>query len=181
MSIFYDSYIRSYCLDRERDRVFFDIVGDLYDSPQVQGQQIYRQHSSINRLDHVRSVTYLSFTLAEKLGLDARAAARGAMLHDLVYYDWHDKARWHRPHGFKHPRFALKNAKALNTEITPKEENIILRHMWPLTVIPPKYAEGWVVTIADKYCATREMLRAEHPRFQRDFTVRKRKYENMRP
>ncbi len=177
MSFFYDCYIRSYCLDRERDREFFEIVGDLYDTDEVQGQQIYHQHSTVNRLDHVRSVTYLAYALAKKRKLDVRAATRAAMLHDLVYYDWHDKALWHRPHGFKHPRFAMKNAKALNPDITEKEEKIILRHMWPLTVVPPESREGWVVTVADKYCATREMLRAENARFQRDFELRKRMYE----
>ena len=31
-----------------------------------------------------------------------------------------------------------------------KVENIILRHMFPLNKIPPKYLEGWLVTFADK-------------------------------
>ena len=168
----YGEYVRSYCLDRARDREFFEIVGDLYDTKEVQGQAVYLQHSTVNRLDHVRSVTYLTYTICKRRGLDVRAATRAAMLHDLVYYDWHDKARWHRPHGFKHPRFAMYNAKNLNPGITPKEENIILRHMWPLTVVPPRYREGWVVTFADKYCASREMLRAEIGRFERDFQRR---------
>ena len=168
----YDEYVRSYCLDRERDGEFFEIVGDLYDTKEVQGQAVYLQHSTVNRLDHVRSVTYLTYKICKRRGLDVRAATRAAMLPDLVYYDWQDKAMWHRPHGFKRPRFAMYNARNLNPVITPKEENIILRYMWPLTVIPPKYAEGWVVTFADKYCASREMLRAENAGLERDFQNR---------
>ena len=168
----YDNYVRSYCLDRERDREFFALIEDLYDTEEVQGLQQYPQHSSINRLDHITSVTYPASCWATKAGLDVRATARGAILHDLFYYDWHDSAHWHRPHGYKHPRFALENAKVLNPEITPKEENIILRHMFPLTVIPPRYKEGWVVSLCDKYCATRELLIADRKGARRRFEAR---------
>lgn len=34
---------------------------------------------------------------------------------------------------------------------------MILRHMWPLTPIPPSSREGIVLSLADKYCASREM------------------------
>ena len=107
-----------------------------------------------------------------KAGLDVRATVRAAILHDLFYYDWHDPAMWHRPHGYKHPRFALENARVLNPDITPKEENIILRHMFPLTVVPPKYREGWVVTMCDKYCATKELLIADRKGARRRFEER---------
>ena len=177
MGALYDIYVKSYCLDREDDADFFELVADLYDSDEVQGQRQYHQHSTCNRLDHVRSVAYVSYRAAKKLGLDVRATARGAILHDLTYYDWHDPARWHRPHGFKHPGFALKNARDLNREITPKEENIIIRHMWPLTPIPPKYREAWIVSMADKYCASREMLIADSAHFYRSFTVKKKMLE----
>lgn len=176
MGKLYDLYVRSYCLDRERDKEFFDIIGDLYFTDEVQGLKIYPQHSHINRLDHITSVTYLSYAAAKKHGLDVNAAARGAVLHDLFYYDWHDKAMWHRPHGYKHPRFALENARRLNGFITEKEENIILRHMFPLTPIPPKYKEGFIVSAADKYCAARELLIADRKRFADDFNRRRKKF-----
>lgn len=170
----YENYVRSYCLDRERDREFFELIEDLYDSEEVQGLKKYPQHSTINRLDHITSVTYTAYCWAQKAGLDVRATVRGAILHDLFYYDWHDPARWHRPHGYKHPRFALENARVLNPDITPKEENIILRHMFPLTVIPPRYKEGWIVSLCDKYCATKELLIADHEFFRRRFEEKRR-------
>ena len=37
--------------------------------------------------------------------------------------------------------------------------DIIVKHMWPLTVTLPKYRESYIVTLADKYCATSEMLK----------------------
>ena len=40
-----------------------------------------------------------------------------------------------------------------------KEEiNIIKRHMWPLTLCPPRYLEGFIVTFVDKYLATYECI-----------------------
>lgn len=145
-------------LSEEFDREFFDTVGDLFNTDEIQGMKIYPQHSTVNRLDHITSVTYMSYVFARKHNLDWVAATRGAMLHDLFYYDWHDKDWSHRPHGYRHPGFAVKNAKTLNPAITKKEENIILRHMWPLTVVPPSSAEGFTVSLCDKYCATLEML-----------------------
>lgn len=174
MGRLFDDYVHSYCLDKEKDKDFFDTVGDLYFTDEVQGLRVYPQHSNINRLDHITSVTYMSYVITKRRGLDCKAAARGAVLHDLFYYDWHDKAMWHRPHGYKHPRFALTNARELNKNITPKEENIILRHMFPLTVIPPKSREGFIVSLADKYCATRELLIADHERFRQSFEKRKK-------
>ena len=35
---------------------------------------------------------------------------------------------------------------------------MILRHMWPVTIVPPKYKEGFVLTLADKWCATKEIV-----------------------
>ena len=38
------------------------------------------------------------------------------------------------------------------------EKDIILKHMWPLTFKLPTYSESYIVTTADKYCATREFF-----------------------
>lgn len=40
--------------------------------------------------------------------------------------------------------------------LTDREKNIILRHMWPLTVTPPKYREAYVIVMFDKYCSLME-------------------------
>ena len=169
MGKLFDVYTRSYCLDSTDSAEFFDCINDLYNSEQVQGLQKYVQHSTINRLDHIRSVTYVTFVYCKRFSLDFRTAARAAILHDLFYYDWHENDWSHRPHGYRHPGFALKNARELNPSISRKEENIILRHMWPLTVIPPASREGFIVTLADKYCAVRELLIADRKYFRDKF------------
>ena len=42
--------------------------------------------------------------------------------------------------------------------LSSKEENIILSHMWPLARRRPRSAEAAVVNLADKLCATAEVL-----------------------
>ncbi len=169
MGKLFDIYIKSHCLTNENAAEFFDCIGDLYYSDEVQSLKKFPQHSTIDRLDHITSVSYMSYVYAKKYNMDFRRVARAAILHDLYYYDWHDKARWHRPHGYKHPRFAVNNAKKLYPEISDFEENIILRHMWPLTVIPPATKAGYLVSFADKYCAARELLRADCKHFTKQF------------
>ena len=118
----FSEYVKSYNLNRENASGFFDAVSDLYFSPQVQSLKQYEQHFEIDRLQHVTSVSYLSYVIAERLGWDSRIIARGSLLHDLNYYDWRDgDGEWHRPHGYKHPIFSAYNAIELNKEITDIE------------------------------------------------------------
>ena len=153
----FDLFVRSYALSPEKEPEFFQLVGDLYATDEVQSMRVYPQHSVANRLDHIRAVTYISYVLSKKFSLDVKKCSRAALLHDLVYYDWHDPDMSHRPHGYRHPAFAAMNAKLLCPDLSKKEERIILRHMWPLTILPPSSREGFIVTFADKYCASTEM------------------------
>ncbi len=41
---------------------------------------------------------------------------------------------------------------------SPRVKNIIIRHMFPLTLVPPTCTEAWIVCIADKICAIEETL-----------------------
>lgn len=85
---------------------------------------------------------------------------RGALLHDYFLYDWHhhkhDRGLWNM-HGFSHPRTALKNA-GREYRLSPREQDIIKKHMWPLTIVPPLCREAWIVTAADKYCSFLETV-----------------------
>ena len=54
-----------------------------------------------------------------------------------------------------HPRVAVRNAEKITT-LTAKEKDIIIKHMWGATLIPPKYPEGFIVTAVDKISAVDE-------------------------
>ena len=60
-------------------------------------------------------------------------------------------------YGFKHPYFAFRNADR-DFKLNDIEKNVILRHMFPLTPIPPACREAWIVCMADKYCSARETM-----------------------
>lgn len=151
-------YERSLHLSPEADTEYFDIVGDLLAREEVSGLAKYVQHDTINRLQHITSVSYMSYRWCKQKNYNYKTAARAGILHDLFYYDWHDKSWSHRPHGYRHPGFAAENAKKLLGSTDKLTDNIIRRHMWPLTVIPPRYKEGFVVSLSDKYCAARELI-----------------------
>ena len=99
------------------------------------------QHGDVTVYAHVTSVARASLSFAEHLGragisVDRASLLRGALLHDYFLYDWHDPDPSHRLHGFRHPFFALARAEE-DFELTPRERNIIVRHMFPLVPVPP--------------------------------------------
>ena len=158
MSKLYDSYIDSYTMNKPAWNEFLEVAGDIYSSPQLQSLAEFEQHFKINRLQHIRSVAYLSFLVSRKLKLNYTETTRAAMMHDLFYYDWREDDKSHKLHGYRHPYFALSNAYRLEGELTAREKDIIQKHMWPLTPFLPRYKESYVVTAMDKYCATIEMV-----------------------
>ena len=119
----------------------------------------YRHHKYSTVFDHSMAVARLSIyyaNLLEKLHIkvDRKSLVRGALLHDYFLYDWHTSSKWH---GITHPKIAYMNA-IRDFNINNIEANIIKRHMFPLTPIPPTKRESVIVCIADKVCATRELL-----------------------
>ena len=133
---------------------YSDCVKDLMENELVQRLGECPHHMDISRLQHVINVSYYSFLLAEKFGLDTRACARAGLLHDLFFYDYRT-SEYGVKHTFVHPRQALDNARTI-TELSDKEEEIILNHMWPACIHSPRYMETYVVSMVDKYCATFE-------------------------
>ena len=125
------------------------------------------QHGDVSVYAHVTSVALQSCRIADALArhgieVDRPSLVRGALLHDYFLYDWHVPDPSHRLHGFTHPYAALRNAEH-DFRLTPRERNIIVRHMFPLTPIPPACREAWIVCLADKVCALRETLATRVP------------------
>lgn len=107
----------------------------------------FLHHGRVTCLEHTLSVAALTYSLAKRVQLDYISATRGALLHDFYLYDWHTDSPG--LHGFKHPSISLHNASQC-FDLNAIEKNAILRHMWPLTPIPPKYPESILVSLADK-------------------------------
>ena len=117
------------------------------------------QHGGVSCYDHSVRVACLSVELARRLrvSVDLESMIRGALLHDYFLYDWHEKSGAHRLHGFTHPGCALRNAER-DFFLTDVSRDVILRHRFPLTPLPPACPESALVTLADKLCAAEETL-----------------------
>ena len=139
---------------------YYEAVQDIYEHEEfLKLKEFFHHNSSI--YEHVQDVAYLSYRICKSLKLDYRSAARGALLHDFFLYDWrnHDVPDLPRKkfHGIEHPTIAVANAKK-HFSINEIEEDIIKKHMWPLTIIPPKYKESFIVSFADKYLSSKEFI-----------------------
>jgi uncharacterized protein len=137
------------------DAEFRDASTPVLALPDVARLSKYHHHRGKTRLDHVKEVAHLSFLLGRRLSLDGNAIIRGALLHDLFFYDWLREGP--RFHGFRHHTIALNNARRI-TRLSQKEEDIIKKHMWPLTLVLPRYPESLIVSLVDTYCSTRDYL-----------------------
>jgi len=137
---------------------FKTCIEDLLAHPDVRLMHSFRQHGGISCLEHCLRVSYSSFHICRRLGLDRRSAARGALLHDFFLYDWHTTKTPQGLHAFEHPSVALGNARR-RFDLSEREKDIIVKHMWPLTLRPPRFAESLAVALADKYCTFSETLR----------------------
>ncbi|MEG2097220.1 MAG: phosphohydrolase [Pseudoflavonifractor sp.] len=136
---------------------FLACIGDLLGTAEVQSMKGIHHHPGVSCYEHSVFVAYAAFRLARRWHLDYVSAARGGLLHDLYLYDPKDKTAHVGNQCFAHPKAALANA-ALLTTLTPKEQNMILAHMWPLAPKMPHYREAYVVNLADKLCATAEVF-----------------------
>ena len=144
---------------KENDE-FNSIIQDLVNDETVCKMKNFRQHYYPSCFDHCYSVAYYNYIICNKLGLDYVSCSRAGMLHDLFLYDWREKKDDRKGlHAFTHPRTALNNARKI-TYLNEKEQDIILKHMWPITIIFPKYLESYVITLTDKYCALKEFYYA---------------------
>lgn len=142
----------------ERDNGYLGCVEDILAHPVFQSMDQYIQHGNTTCKAHCIQVSYMSYRICRARGWDYRAAARAGLLHDLFLYDWHTHARETGEyfHGFTHPRTAMNNAMR-HFQLSDREQNLILRHMWPLTPVPPRYKEGFAVLYADKFCGLSEV------------------------
>lgn len=139
------------------DFEFQEIIDDLIKNETVQQMKNYKQHFSTNCFDHCLMASYYCYKICKKLKLDYKSASRGAMLHDLFLYDWREKNNRNGFHAFTHGKTAYKNASVC-FELNKIEKDMIIKHMWPVTIALPRYLESYILTFVDKYCAVKESI-----------------------
>lgn len=118
----------------------------------------HNHHKNVSVAAHSIFVACRAYDYAKSSGIkvNLRELIVGALLHDYYFYDWHDKNKGFRFHGFKHPSFALKNAET-DCELNKREKNIIDSHMFPLTFWKiPQSKEAWLICYFDKTTSAME-------------------------
>ena len=142
------------------EKAYREALDEMLRNPELQKMKQYYQHGG-NTYAHSVQVAEAALKLARILPFHVKEKdlARGAMLHDFYLYGTNDMTFTAYQHGTRHPRISYENASR-HFDLTDTEKDIILSHMWPLTFTrPPRCRESVVVTLADKYCATREYRR----------------------
>lgn len=139
-----------------QDTEFLGIIEELITNETVQEMKKYRQHYETSCYEHCLLASYYCYLICKKYNLDYVSATRAAMLHDLFLYNWRQRQPDRKGlHAFTHAKLACNNACKL-FDLNEKEKDIIIKHMWPITISFPSFPEGFILTFVDKYCAMAE-------------------------
>ena len=144
-----------------KNQEFYRLIKDIVTTKEFRDMRHYQHHIKGSVYDHSIKVAYLCYCHYKKYGLDMdlRRFVRAALLHDFYLYDWRESKKEHMNHSYIHPKIALENAKKEFGELNEIEEDIILSHMWPVTLFKfPKYKESYLVCFSDKICAMKEFF-----------------------
>lgn len=133
---------------------YLEVVKIVLDHPEFQKRKTYAHHGEESVYTHSIKVSFLAYRIAKHLPIDETEVALAALLHDFYDKPWQEnkeKKSFFRMHGFVHAHEAYVNAHLYFDELlNNKMDDMILRHMFPLNIRPPRYLGSWVVTISDK-------------------------------
>ncbi len=155
---------------------WYEIVKDILTNEEFQKRKLFHHHYECSVWDHSVNVSFNAFTIAKKIRGNCVGCAIAGLLHDfyqeaylfspeLAHLDEKymvnlkvRKKLFHK-HGFTHANQAVENyclffPQLVNQRVT----NAIRRHMFPLNIIPPRYHEGWIVTLVDKKNSLKEII-----------------------
>ena len=145
------------------DKIFLEYIDEVINNKEFLKRKKFMHHVNESVYDHSMKVAYESYKFAKKHHLNVKNICIGAILHDFYFKPWqedHTKKKFRELHGFVHARQYFPHL------INPMVEDIILRHMFPLNIIPPKYKESWVVTMMDKKCSLNVLKHpSEYPKY----------------
>ena len=133
----------------------YKIGDEILKSENMQREKRFIQHANVSTYEHSVNVARMSLVVAQILRAKV-SLIRGASLNEFVLYDWHDKLAMPKDHAYLHPLIAYDNAKK-EFKLNAIEKNIIQAHMFPISIVMPKYRESWIVVLADKVCAIQEV------------------------
>lgn len=113
------------------------------------------EHHGITRFEHCLKVSYYSYKIAKALRLDYEKTAVGGLLHDFFISPEERTSKERFKSVFTHPKLALETAES-QFNLTTKEKDMIVSHMFPIYISVPKYMETWIISTVDKLVAAEE-------------------------
>ena len=153
---------------------FSQVTEDILCHPKFQALRRSEHHGGENTLfDHSVDTAKCAYRLAKRFHLKEErieAVTRAALLHDFFCYDWRSPShrryvrqysglqRLRRMHAFSHGALAARRASRL-FPMDERQRSAIKSHMFPLAPLP-RSSEAWILTLADKIVASREMSAA---------------------
>lgn len=143
-----------YILPKNDKNYFFTIIKNFIYTKEFLKLKKFNHHGNISTYSHTIKVAYRCYCFAVKMNIKINRYELivAALLHDLYFYDWHDKNNGVHLHGLFHPRKAIINATNIYN-ISKRIKRHMAHHMFPLTLIPPTTKEGWLICIFDKAAA----------------------------
>ncbi len=140
-----------------QEKEFYSIAEPILRNSEFQRRREFLHHND-SVYDHSLRVAWYSYQMAKYIQkyrkIDIQNVIVSALLHDFYLIPWRqykNPVLW-KKHGFIHGKLASINSyQFFPTLMNERIENAICRHMFPLTFLPPKYIEGWIISIADKY------------------------------
>ena len=145
---------------KKTNKEFENLIHDITNTEVYNVMKRYRHHLKGSVYDHSVKVAYLCYKHYQRFGTKVapEELLRGALLHDFYLYDRKNKAMSPRLHVLRHPRYALANVKEYYTGLTRIEQDMILHHMFPLTISPPRTRAGWLICFYDKVAAVTDVF-----------------------
>ena len=149
---------------------FYSYISDIFENEEIQKLGKFTHHIYTTRLQHSLNVSYYNYLICKFFRLNAVAAARAGLMHDMFYYNRKEyiKENGEKSHNSRHPKIAVENARE-HFYIDSLESDIIEKHMWPATIKLPKYKESYVIVVVDKYCAILELFSPKYQKIRNRF------------
>ena len=136
----------------KNNKEFYNIIDDILCNSEFLKLN-FKNHHGITRYEHSLRVAYYTYQITKFLKLNYIDTTRAALLHDFFIDEVEDRNSIERLR--EHPLYALENAKKYFS-INELQEDIIIKHMFPVTFKVPKYLESWIVDFLDDVAAVYE-------------------------
>lgn len=137
------------------EKEFIVLIRKIVRSKEFCKMKHYKHHVKGTLYDHSVKVAYLCYKHHKRfrMKIDVKEFVIGALLHDYYLYDLHGDGVPHKLHWFQHAGCALRNALNKYPSLTATQQDMIKRHMFPITPKPPSTKEGWILCFYDKVAA----------------------------